>query len=336
MRTARARLRAAAVLGAAGTALMLSVASASAATAVYPAGGSGFTTDAEGWSPGTNSCTPIALLCTPESAYEAGVGNPPGSIAAKTTDTVNLLSLFKGIVVWNSPPFAIPVGAVTGARVRLDRAFDAGGLVNVEPKATYTVTLRDLTAETSTTPLSEEVTKADTTFAPRGGVASVVGGHRYQMSIESVTAQTTVSASALTGTTALRFDNVGLEVQTAGEGGAGSGGAISSSELRTLIQSSLTGPAVLKGNRLFVKAKCPKKVGIACKISIQGLLKKGRAATSSRTAKVGKGKTKRFVLQVKPKARKKLAGRKRLLFKETVRAGKAKATVYKNLKLVRR
>lgn len=321
-------------------AMLLAASSALGATSVYPNGGSGFNTDAEGWTPGPVSCSPAVLLCTPEAGYDATVGNPPGSIAAKTTVTVNLLNLFKGTEVWDSPQFTVPVGAVTGARLRLDRAFDPGGLVDVEPKATYTVTLRDLTAATSSTPLVETVDKADSTFATRSGAASVVSGHKYQVSIESVTAQSAIAASALSGTTVLRLDNVGLEVQTAGGGSGGgqggSNGSLTNQQLSRLLQSSLTGPAVLKGNRLFVKAKCPKKVGRACKVSVQGLLKKGRAATSTRTAKVGKGKTKRFVLQVKPKARMKLAKRSKLLFKETVRARGAKATVYKRLKLIRR
>ena len=60
------------------------------------------------------------------------------------------------------------------------------------------------------------------------------------------------------------------------------------------------------------------------------------ALKSQGKARVGKGKKKKFALQVKRKARGKLAKRKRLLFKQTVRAGGAKATVYKRLKLVRR
>ena len=66
------------------------------------------------------------------------------------------------------------------------------------------------------------------------------------------------------------------------------------------------------------------------------MLKKKKAATSSRKSKVAKGKTKKFVLRVKPKAKAKVAKSKRLLFKETVRAGKAKAIVYKRLKLLHR
>ena len=95
-------------------------------------------------------------------------------------------------------------------------------------------------------------------------------------------------------------------------------------------------PAALKGKRLFVKARCPAKVGRACRVTLQGLLKKRKAATTKRMVKVAKGKTKRIVLKVKPKARKQVAKRKRLLFKQTVKAGTAKATVYKRLKLIRR
>jgi hypothetical protein len=326
--------------------LLLAAGRAGAATSVYPAGGNGFDSSAEGWSPGATSCAPAALLCTPEATYDSSTGNPPGSIAARTTVTLNLLGLFQGSETWSSPQFTLPVGAVTGASVHLDRAFSPGGLVDVEPTGTYTVTLNDLTAGTSAVPLTEKLTKDDTTFASRSGSASVVGGHTYQLSIESVTAQSTVALSALNGTTALHFDNVGLSVQTAGGGGGGGGGkgasganggsGLTDSRLLSLLQSSSGGTAVLKGKRLFVKAPCPAKVGRSCHLSLQGLLKKHRPATARRTSKVAKGKAKRLALKVKPKARAKVQARKRLLFKETVRAGKARATVFKRLKLIRR
>ena len=66
------------------------------------------------------------------------------------------------------------------------------------------------------------------------------------------------------------------------------------------------------------------------------MIKKGKPATGARTAKIAKGKAKRLVLKVKPKMKTKVAAKKKLLFKETVKAGKAKATVYKRLKLIRR
>ncbi|MGC1165597.1 MAG: hypothetical protein WA862_05755 [Solirubrobacterales bacterium] len=328
--------------------LLLTAGQARAANTVYPSGGSGFDAGAEGWSPAGASCAPLAILCTPEAVHDSSAGNPPGSIAAQTTVTINLLDLFKGTVIWNSPQFTVPVGAVTGASVRLDRAFSPGGLLAVGPTGTYTVTLRDLTAGTSATPLSEALTQADTTFATRGGSASVVSGHAYQLSIESVIAQSTLALSLLSGTTAVRFDNVGLQVRTAGDGSGGSGGkagdgsgggggsGLTNALLLSALKDSLVAPATLKGQRLFVKAKCPAKIGHACRVTLQGLLGKGKAATTKRVVKVPKGKTKRIVLKVKPKARGKVTSRNRLLFKETVKAGPAKATLFKRLKLIKK
>lgn len=329
--------------------LMLWAGRAEAATTVYPAGGSGFTADPEGWSPGGASCSPSALLCTPEAAYDGSAGNPPGSISARTTVTLNLVSLFKGTETWNSPQFTVPVGSVTGASLRLERAFDAGGLVNVEPKATYTATLRDLSAGTSATVLSEEVGKEDTTFAPRSAAASVVSGHTYQLSIEATTAQSAVALSLLSGTTNLRFDNVGLRVETSEGGGAGSSGGagsgsgggrfagLSSSKLLALLRSNgAASPVIAKGKRLFARVSCPAAVGHACRIAAQGLLNRHRPATTRRTVKVAAGKSKQIVLRAKPRARKQLAKRKRLLLREAVHAGSAKATVIRSRKLIRR
>jgi hypothetical protein len=343
-RSIETRIRwAGALCGLVATLLLLTAGQARAANTVYPSGGNGFDSGAEGWSPGGASCSPLAILCTPEAVYDLGTGNPPGSIAAQTTVTVNAIDLFRGTVTWNSPQFTVPVGSVTGASVRLDRAFSPGGLIDVAPTGTYTVTLRDLTTGTSTTPLSEQLTKADSAFATRSGSASVVSGHTYQLSIESVTAQSTLALSLLSGTTALRFDNVGLQVQTAGggggaNGGGGGGGAngLTNALLLSTIKDNLVAPATLKGQRLLVKAKCPAKIGHACRVTLQGLLKKRKAATTTRVVKVAKGKTKRIVLQLKPKARGKVASRKRLLFKETVKAGGAKATLYKQLKLIKK
>ena len=67
-----------------------------------------------------------------------------------------------------------------------------------------------------------------------------------------------------------------------------------------------------------------------------GLLKKRKPATAGRSAKVARGKTKRLVLKVKPRARGKIATRKRLLFKVRLRAGKSQATAFKRLRLLRR
>jgi hypothetical protein len=343
----RTRLHRTVLLGALCAALLVGTGSALAATTTYPGGGSGFDEGTEGWSAGASSCTPAGLLCSSEAAYDASTGNPPGSITARTTVTLNLVSLFKGTATWNSPQFTLPVEPITDAEMQLDRAFDPGGLVDVEPKGTYTVTLSDLTSGKSVTALSGEVT-GESPFTADAAPVAVVGGHKYRLSIEAVTAQSALALSLLSGTSNLRFDNVGLSVRSAAgdggkDGGGGKNGSGSDSSSLTdrrlfslLSNSGISGPAVLKGNRLFVRVGCPRKVGHACRITAQGFLRKGKPATAKRMVKVAKGKGKRIVLRVKPKARPKVAKRKRLLVREKVRAGGAKATVYKSRKLIRK
>jgi hypothetical protein len=346
MRLTRTRLHLTVLLGALCAVLLAGAGSALAATTVYPAGGSGFDDGSDGWSAGGASCTPAELLCSSEAAYDASTGNPPGSITARTTVTLNVVSLFKGTATWNSPQFTVPVEPITDAEVHLDSTFDPGGLVDVEPTGSYTVTLSDLSTGKSTTALSGELEGA-TPFSPESAPVAVVGGHKYRLSIEAVTAQSTVAVSLLSGTSNLRFDNVGLSVRSTsggnGNGGNGKNGSgsdsssLSDRRLFSLLSNGGTsGPAVLKGNRLFVKVGCPRKVGHACRITAQGFLRRGRPATAKRMVKVAKGKGKRVVLRVKPKARAKVAKRKRLLVRERVRAGGARATVYKSRKLIRR
>jgi hypothetical protein len=176
-------------------------------------------------------------------------------------------------------------------------------------------------------------------FIGKDHAATVKAGHVYALSITTETSSTVAGTALGGGTTSTRFDNVSLSVETAGGnggGGNGSGGGLTDKQLQSLIGGSLIGPAVLKGNKIMVRAKCPAKVGMTCRITVRGMLSPKKPATSSRKAKVAKGKTKKFVLRVKPKALKKVSKSKKLLFKETVRAGKAKATVYKRLKLIRR
>lgn len=346
MRLTRTRLHLMVLLGALCAVLLASAGSAPAATTIYPGGGSGFDESSEGWSAGASSCTPAELLCSSEAAYDASTGNPPGSITARTTVTLNLVSLFKGTATWNSPSFTVPVTPITDAEMHLESAFDPGGLVDVEPEGTYTVTLFDLTTGKSTEALSGELEGA-TPFSAESAAVAVVGGHKYRLSIEAVTAQSTVALSLLSGTSNLRFDNVGLSVRSASGGdGNGSGGkngsgsdssSLSDRRLFSLLSNSgSSGPTVLKGNRLFVKVGCPCKVGRTCRIAAQGFLRKGKPATAKRTVKVARGKGKRVVLRVKRKLQPTVAKRKRLLVREKVSAGGAKATVYKSRKLIRK
>jgi hypothetical protein len=67
-----------------------------------------------------------------------------------------------------------------------------------------------------------------------------------------------------------------------------------------------------------------------------GPAEESKPATNKRTVKVRNGKSKQVALLVKPKARQRVAKRKRLLVRQKVRAGKVTATLYKNRKLIRR
>jgi hypothetical protein len=307
---------------------------AQAATNVYPAKGGTFTGGPQGWMTTEASCNP-AVLCTAEGGYDGADGNPPGSYALNTTIGLNVATLFKSTITVQSPDFT--VAEAGDATLHLDRQFVSGSLVDLAPEATFTVNLLDRTSGKKTEALKETVTAASP-FTGKDAAVSVKAGDTYAIAITAETGSTVAGTGLIGGTTSIRFDNVALSVQTTGAGGAGGSGGVSSQQLQSLIagNGSLIGPAVLKGNKLLVKARCPAKVGRPCRIALQGLLAKHRPATAVRRAKVRQGKTKTLVLKVKPKALPKVKARKKLLFKETVRAGKAHATVYKRLKLVHR
>ncbi len=236
-----------------------------------------------------------------------------------------------------SPDFKVDEDGTT--TVHVDRQFSQGNLVDLNPSLAYTVRVIDRTAGTESTPIKETVASTSP-FTGVDHASSVKAGHTYALAITAEVSSSVAGTGLLAGSTSAHFDNVSLGVQSAGGGkgndGSGGGGTLTNAELLALIGSSLIGPAILKGNKITVKARCSAKIGAPCRITLRGMLKKKKAATSSRKAKVAKGKAKKFVLRVKPKAKRKVAKSKRLLFKLTVRAGGAKATVYKRLKLVRR
>jgi len=319
----------------------------------------------EGWKV-SSECKVVAILpliCTGTAGYDATAGAPPGSLAAKTNAPLNLVGVFKSTALLESPSFTAD-GSGSGA-LALARQFEPGGLISLAPEFAYTAYLVDKTTNTKQKALAETFTAA-TPFAPKSGAVTLVAGHSYAVLIEAADSSTIAAIGLLGGEAVGRFDNVsvsgpdasdrpgsnpgsnggngaaggnggnGEEGGGGGKGGAG-GGGVSSARLESLIKSSsLVGAATLKGNRLTVKAKCPAKVGTICTLKLQGMLTRKKVATAARRARVKQGKVKSFALVVKPAARKVVKKRSKLLFKETVRAGKAKATVYKSLKLVRK
>jgi hypothetical protein len=168
-------------------------------------------------------------------------------------------------------------------------------------------------------------------------------GDKYRIRIESI--YTTGTGVVVTGSAG--YDNVVLGPAVAAGAGAGGGKGsgrdnLRSAELLSLLRAGLSKTAVVigaksgKAKRLLVRVSCPAAIGTACRITAQGLLRKGKPVTAKRTVKVGEGKKRQVVLKVKPKFRAKVAKRKRLLVSERVRAGKATATAYKVRKLIRR
>lgn len=321
------------------TAAMLLIAAGQARAAVYPAGGSDFDGGPQGWQVTEASCN-AAALCTASGGYDGGNGNPPGSIAADTTVALNLLTLFESNVTLQSPDFTVAGGRL--GTLHLESQFDPGSLVDLAAATSYEVTLIDRTADRRSSVLEEAVDEPSE-FLGEDAAVTLVPGHTYAISIAIETTSSLAGTGLLGGTTSTRFDNVELSVPGDGSDGTGDGkgkgdggGGLTDRQLFSTIQGSLAPAATLKGRRLSVRARCPARIGRACRVTLQGLLSKGRAATTRRVVRIPKGKSKRIVLQVRPKAKGKVAPRRRLLFKQTVVAGPAKATAYKRLRLIHR
>ena len=356
----RKRVRQACLLGCVSGAALLVLAVGSASAATY--GSSTFTGSGEGWKEANSECKVLNLLelplvCTASGAYDGAAGSPPGSYAVKTSIPINLIGVFKSAVTAESPSFTAS-GSGSGS-LSLSRSFVPGGLLPLTPQFVYTAYLVDKTTNTKQKAITETI-EAEAPFANKTGGVSLVAGHTYDIQIEADASSTLASVGLLGGEAIGRFDNVvvtgpGAEEPPTnppnppngkpgdnGEGGEGNSGAnrgargVSSARLESLIKSSLVGPATLKGNRLSVKATCPKKIGATCNLSVQGLLTRKKVASTQRRDKVKSGKSRMFVLRVKPAAKAKVKTKSKLLFKETVKVGKSKATVYKTLKLVRK
>jgi hypothetical protein len=362
----RNRIRQGVLLGCVSGAALLIPVLGQASAATYPGGGSTFTGSTEGWKVATSpekSCKALGLLeilCTNAAEYDGTMGVPAGSYEVKTNVTLNLLGLFQADLTAESPSFTA-VGSGAGS-LSLARAFSPGLLLNLGPKFTYTANLVDKTNNTKQKAITESV-EGEVPFAAKTGAVTLTAGHTYVVQIETTTTST-LAAIGLLGEAVGHFDNVsvtgpeapsnpggndGANGGNGGNGGNGNGGenggsganggagGVSSAKLESLIKSSsLVGPATLKGNRLSIKAKCPSKVNATCTITLQGMLTRSKAATATRRARVKLGKTKNFTMVVKPAARKAVKTKSNILIKEQVRVGKAKATVYKTVKLVRK
>jgi hypothetical protein len=337
------------------------VASASAATSKYPpnAAARGFAGAAGGWASTSSNegiCLPPLLCAGVENSFQGTGGADGGGFIRSAYTGVVGVSAVGGTStgIWESPQFTYSGadgGEARSVSIALDRRASVDDLLAVAGNsAEYTVRLIDLSEGGEALNLIPAATLAGAnswTDVTRGSINpdSLTSGHDYRIQITS--RYTSGTSVLVTGNA--DYDNVVLTASDGtngnGKGGKGKGkggdsgsGALGEQRLTDLLRQATPGTAALggKGKRLFVRVKCPRKIRHACRTTAQGLLRKRRPATTKRTVRLRSGKSKLVVLRVKPKARKQVIKRKRLLVRQKVRAGKVTATVVKSRRLIRR
>jgi hypothetical protein len=356
--------RAGAIAAACFAAILLAIPTAAgAAGSKYPSAGParGFDGGAAGWDSSSSTegiCLPPLLCASVENSFQgSGGADGGGFIRSAYTGVVGATAVGGTTTgVWQSPPFTYTGagGADPGSiGFAMDRRANVDQLLAVAGNAAeYSVRLNDLSAGGEGVTLIAPTTLAGAgswTSVYRGSIdpTSLTIGDEYRIQISS----RFTSGTSVLVTGSADYDNVVLSAVTGssggnngnggkGKGGGGGGkggGAFNSQRLEELLRGATPDTAKLDdGKRLLVRVNCPRKVGRQCRTTVQGLLKKGRPATNRRSVRLRSGKSKLVSLKVKPKARKQVAARKRILVRQKVRAGKATATVFKTRLLIRR
>jgi hypothetical protein len=313
---------------AATVALILAFATAaSAAVSKYPSAPAsrGFDGSAAGWTSSSGNeghCLPPLLCATVANSYQDTGGADGGGFIRSAYTGVAGATAVGGTTrgVWESPSFTYSGAAGREAKAidfSLDRRASLDKLLAVAGNsAEYTVRLIDLSDGGQAVTLIAPTTLAGAnswTGVSRGSIdpESLAAGDEYRIQITS--SYTTGTSVLVTGSA--DYDNVVLSASDDagrsgkkgnGKGNGGGGGASNSERLEELLRQTTPATAVLggKGKKLFVRVKCPRKIGHACRTTAQGLLRKHRPATLKRTVRLRSGKSKLLVLRVKPKARK--------------------------------
>jgi hypothetical protein len=360
--------RAGAIAAACLAAILLAIPTvASAASSKYPSANAarGFDGGAAGWdsSASTEGICLAPLLCaSAENSFQgSGGADGGGYIRSAYTGVIGATAVGgTTTAVWQSPPFTYTgAGGVDPGSIgfAMDRRANVDQLLAVAGNAAeYSVRLSDLSAGGEGVTLIAPTTLAGAgswTGVSRGSIdpASLTLGDEYRIQISS----RFTSGTSVLVTGSADYDNVVLSAVTGsgggnnngggggkGKGGKGGGkgsgaGSFNSQRLEELLRGATPDTAKLDaGKRLLVRVNCPRKVGRQCRTAVQGLLKKGSPATNRRSVRLRSGKSKLVALKVKPKARKQVAARKRILVRQKVRAGKATATVFKTRLLIRR
>lgn len=338
---------------------------AGAATSKYPPASAarGFTGGLAGWASATSSegvCLVPVLCASVESSYQAAGGADGGGfIRSAYTGAVGAMAVAgTTTATWESPEFTYD-GVGGHDPTAVDFAFDRRASVDqllavAGNSAEYSVRLVDLTEGGEGLPVIPPTTLAGAntwTHVGSGSIdpESLVPGDEYRLQIMS---RYTSGTSALV-TGSADYDNVvlsaldgkarngrggGRKGKDQGKGASGGSGALSAQRLEDLLRQATPGTALVSGGgkRLFVRIKCPLEVGRACRTTAQGFLRKHRPATVKRTVRLRSGKSRLVALRVKPGARSRVARRKRLLFRQKVRAGRTTATIYGRRRLIRR
>jgi Ca2+-binding RTX toxin-like protein len=192
----------------------------SAGAVTYPVSeGNGFTTNTEGWSGTTATCSP-GLLCSEQNLYDPGNGRPAGSIETRLNVFANAGNLFQGKGTWQSPAF-LATASGPGA-LRYDRQVEVSGLASLNPLSNVEPVLVDRTNGKATSLGTNGLSDANTTFTtrtvavPRG---TLTAGHRYRLELRTTTTTSSVQVG-VTGSLSVRYDNVSLRISNQGPRGA--------------------------------------------------------------------------------------------------------------------
>jgi hypothetical protein len=326
---------------------------AGAATSKYPpaAAARGFTDGPAGWTASSSfdgSCAGPVLCPSVTNSFEPSGGADDGGFIRSAYSGVAGAMAVAGTTtaVWQSPTFiyeGVEGKRPTAVDFKLDRRASVDQLLAVEGNsADYSVRLVDVGEGGESLTLIGPATLAGartwTRFIRRPSIDPdlLAMGHEYLVQI--TTRYTTGTSAVVSGSA--DYDNVVLSAE--GDGG------LSAERLRELVLAATPSTAVLAGSgkagarsvkakpRLLVRLRCPRQVGRTCRMSVQGLLKRRKPATTRRSVKVRRGRTKLVTLRVKPGARAQVAGRRRLLVRQRVRAGEVTATIVKSRRLIRR
>jgi Ca2+-binding RTX toxin-like protein len=241
------------------------VAAPSAGAVTYPvSGGSGFTTNTEGWLGTTATCSP-ALLCSEQNLYDPGTGRPAGSIETRLEVFANAGDLYQGQGTWQSPAF-LATASGPGA-LRYDRQVEASGLAALNPSSSVEPVLVDETNGDATSLGTNGLSDANTTFTARSVAVpkgTLISGHHYRLELRTTTATSSVQAG-VTGSLSVRYDNVSLRISNQGPRGAsGSDGVtftgppLSERRISRLMRGFKWSANVgtLPGGSIIPRAKC--------------------------------------------------------------------------------